>query len=607
MTHPTRDPRLKVRSAVVHRALLPLVALLTAQITIASDLPVKDSQPPMRQSTAATVDDIGDSMPTPIPNGPAEPAFRGWQTDSAADEDMQRWAYRQDKESREAAGDDSVVPMAGNTGPRQGDLDPHIRIHTDEPGIYRIAVDAGNTNNDRAVGVSQRPDGKVYVIGQAGGPGADTKIGIVRLTESGGVRDQSFGTAGRQVITIANNNLVLVKAIGVTKANYERFYILAKDRQNPNNHDFALICLRTYIGSNGPFEACPEFGTTPDGLIRYYDFAGAAGCATNNDEPNDIFFAEDPTNLGDSKFYLAGQAQRHYNGCQDYDIAALRVHMNGELDTSFSDDGKVILGIPPVTGPGDVWWASAFAVAQRADGRVVLGGTAGIGDNRRAIVAQFTNDGVRDFDFCAAGVTSCTSPSSHRGGYRAWSSDTGASVVRALATTFGNGLYVARWLQGSGNVTGRLVRIEGNGGCTIFCNEATMFPTSASVTVPTSMVYHSTPPDDNLDGHIVVANYHYANATPDQSRFVVYRFGANSDQDAIVADTGFSSGPVAQRNDITFPALSGTDRHAVPVNLTQDRQGRYLIVGDARYSSSDMDYGFARLQGDVIFINGVND
>lgn len=596
------------RSSFTRRLILPALGLVIASACSAAELDRSDSEAPARM--AAARDDVssgeeGSSL-LPSRNVPGEKRLTAWRTLTQIDDDLQRWADRQIKAMAEPSADDAAEPAAGNTGRRPGDLDPNLQIHTGEPGVFRIPVDAGFTWDDRAVGVSQRADGKVYVVGQTGELGPDTRIGIIRLTGSRGILDQSFGTNGQQVISIANPDLTLVKAIGVTQGNFERFYILAKDRELANNHTFALICLRTFLGSNDPFTACPGFGNSQGMLVLYYDFAGAPGCGTSHDEPNDLFFAPDHADLANSKFYLAGAAQRHYNACSDVDMAVLRVDMNGALDTSFNGNGMRMLGVSPVVGSGN-WWASAFAVAERADGRVVLGGTSGTDSDRRAVVAQFLNDGTFDTDFCPPGESTCDSPSTHRSGLRAWSGDTSASVVRAFAPTLGNGLYVARWVEVNNSVIGRLARIERSGGCSQHCNQVNLFPSPETRTVPIAMLYQPTVAPD-INGQIVVTAYHYPNGAENESRVLVYRFNADLADNAIVHDFGFTTGPAPYRNDITFPAgSSSTPRNARPAVITQDRQGRFLIAGYAKYSDDDLDYGFARLQNDVIFTNGVND
>lgn len=599
---------IRMSAGVGSLALLALTSLgLATTAALADDSSLSDSyiSPSVIAPTAIIVGGPEGADLLPSTGDLGETRHTAWHSDLMDETEAKRWANDQIKHLQvgEAEEADPIL-KAGNLGKREGDLDPTITIHTDEPGIYRIAIDGGNTMNDRAVGVAQRSDGRIYVVGQSGGPGASTRVAIARLTSHGRL-DTDFGSSGIQVVTVANPQLTLVKAIGVMRDNYERFYILAQDREITNNHEFALICLRTpAVGGNGPFETCPGFGSASGNIIRYYNFAGAAGCTSNHDIPHDMFL-DDSTPTA-RRFYLAGSAQRQFNSCADTDFAALRVDMNGALDTAFNTTGRVMYGVAPVVGGGN-WVAAAYAVARRADGRVVLGGGVGAGANLRAVAMQFTNTGTLDSSFCAPAVSTCNSPATHRSGIRAWSDDNDPSRVRALVPTLGAGLYVARWRnQGSTATIGRLTRMDATGGCSSFCNEATMFPTSGTHTIPESMVFHPGPA--STDGQITVANYNYPDGLTNQSRIIAYRFNANVSSNNLSADTQFSTGPVPQRQDITFPGTStaGFQRNARPTVIHLDQQGRYLIAGYAAFGTNDLDFGFARLQRDVIFIDGFN-
>lgn len=602
--HPGRDASRRFGSLM----LTALTGLSLATASLADGSPLSDSHvAPAAHPPAAVV--IGGPEGADLqrtPGDPGELRHTAWHSEPVAETEVKRWVDEQIKLLETGEGDNGAgtTPRTGSLGKRDGDLDPTVDIYVAEPGIHRVAIDGGNTMNDRAVGISQRADGKIYLVGQSGAAGAPTRIAIARLT-SHGQRDPDFGSGGVQIVTVGNPQLTLVKAIGVTRNNYERFYILAQDRELASNHEFALLCLRTpTVGSNLPFETCPGFGSPTGNIIRYYNFAGATGCASNHDVPRDMFL--DDSTPDSRRFYLAGSAQRQFNSCTDTDFAVLRVDMNGALDTTFNTTGRVLWGIPPVVGGGS-WTASAYAVARRADGRVVLGGGVGGGANLRAVAAQFTSAGAIDNGFCADGVSTCDSPASHRNGIRAWGSDNDTSRVRALTPTFGSGLYVARWRdQNLTSTVGRLTRMDSTGGCLIFCNEATMYPTPGTRTVPESMTFHPGP--SGTDGQIVVANYNYPDGTFNESRIIVYRFNANTGSNTLGADTLFSSGPVPQRQDITFPGSGATGfvRNARPSMITVDRQGRYLIAGHAAFSASDQDFGFARLQRDVIFIDGFN-
>lgn len=541
------------------------------------------------------------TAPEGHPAGPATAAaanaqrFTPWRTLTADEQALVDDAVGETAKALEA----QAQPRAGNLGSLEGDLDPHIRVHAGEPGIVRRAIDVGNTPNDRAVGVGERADGKLYLVGQAGEPTPDatvTRIAIVRL-DALGRNDASFGSNGRQLIELANPRLELVKAVALMHDGYERFYVLARDFELTNDHEFALICLRTpTTGGDQPFEACPGFGT---GLVRYIGFDVAGACSTQHDVPRDLFLDESATTA--RRIYLAGSAQRAFNDCADQDFAVARVDLNGALDATFSEDGLVTVGVPPAGG--GAWIAAAHAVARRADGRIVLGGSTGIGAAERAVAVQLLASGVVDAAFCAVGNSTCSSPPEHRAGRRAWSTDGAASRVTALAPTFGNGVYVARWRQQTSATVGLVARIDGGGGCSVFCNDASMLPAADARLIPTALRFHGSS-DPGTDGQVVAANWGYSGSAVNEARVYVYRFSADVAGNELVNDTGFSSGSIGFRQDISFPGASGATRNARPRVLELDRRGRYLIAGTAAFSAADLDFGFARLQRDVILADG---
>lgn len=106
---------------------------------------------------------------------------------------------------------------------------------------------------------------------------------------------------------------------------------------------------------------------------------------------------------GDDNIIVAGSVQRGSPGDTDFGIARLRAG-NGDLDTSFSSDGKAIVFFD--LGPS-LRIDQANAVAVRNDGKIVLGGIAldSAISRTRPVLAQLNKDGSLDTAFCN---TSCT-------------------------------------------------------------------------------------------------------------------------------------------------------------------------------------------------------
>lgn len=591
-----------------HSRALALIACVAFSIPVLADNVVMSNGQPtpawgaLSLLSAGQIEGGEEAMQS---TGAWEARVTAWRTLSAAELEADTWPQHAAGNGTPDDPGSGMLPglRAGAVGRREGDLDRTFIHHADEPGVRRDGINVGNTTRDIAVGIAQRADGKVYLVGQAGRPGAPTRIAILRLTASNLDRDPRFGNGGLQVIELANPQLTLVKAVALMVDGYERFYILAQDKERYDNHDFALICLRTpTVLGDGDFEACPGFGSPAGVLVRYYDFGLAPGCAGHHDLANDIHLDRRPSQP--MKLYLAGSAQRQFNACGDTDLAVIRTDLSGALDTSFAMTGKVAIGVTPVTG-GGAWTATALAVTRHVSGDVVIGGAVGTGNDRRAILAMLNEDGTLRTTFCSPSVATCDSPMTHRSGVRAWNSDTVSTSVRSLVAAPNAGVYVARsFTRNVSETVGRLSRIDASGGCHVFCGEIDMFPEFSTHTAPVAMVYHDR---NGLNGQITVANYSFPAGQPERARIIVYRFNETGVTNNLQSDVQFTTGPSTGRNNITVPGNVGEPRNTRPEVMAMDRQGRYLVAGWTAWEGEDLDFALARLQRDVIFINGVND
>ena len=97
----------------------------------------------------------------------------------------------------------------------------------------------------------------------------------------------------------------------------------------------------------------------------------------------------------DGKIVVAGTASNGSNK----DFALVRLNPDGSLDTSFSEDGKVLTDI---RGSND----EAFSISVQPDGKLVVAGQSDLtGGNYDFTVVRYTTNGVLDRDFSGDGIT----------------------------------------------------------------------------------------------------------------------------------------------------------------------------------------------------------
>src|SRR5262249_14137669 len=79
-----------------------------------------------------------------------------------------------------------------------------------------------------------------------------------------------------------------------------------------------------------------------------------------------------------------------------YDIALVRLLPNGQVDTSFDQDGKVVTGVS-ISGNR---YDEADAVTLQADGRILVGGlTTGADTGLDSLLLRYNSDGSLDSSF----------------------------------------------------------------------------------------------------------------------------------------------------------------------------------------------------------------
>jgi uncharacterized delta-60 repeat protein len=109
----------------------------------------------------------------------------------------------------------------------------------------------------------------------------------------------------------------------------------------------------------------------------------------------------------------------------DYDLAMIRLHANGTLDTSFDGDGKVLLPV----GDGE---DTGYFATRQADGAIVAVGTATTSHGKELLVVRINADGSPDSGFNGP----ATQPPATLGGAVIFAQHTAGVVLDADVTVF---------------------------------------------------------------------------------------------------------------------------------------------------------------------------
>jgi uncharacterized delta-60 repeat protein len=269
---------------------------------------------------------------------------------------------------------------------QDGDLDPTFG----DAGV--ATIDLG-TPNDFASGVAIQPDGRIVLVGDAEDGSSD--LGVARLDEHGDP-DGSFSGDGWETLDLAAEEFGSAVAVQEDGA----IVVAGSTGADVTDADFALVRV---LPGGGPDDSFSDDGiqTTnfeggdfanglaiqPDGMLV------AAGVADNGEDPEfalaryttggelDSSFSGDgkqTTDFGvedsasdvalemDGDIVAAGQALAD-DPSGDQDFALARYKADGNLDPEFSGDGKQTTSFE-----SDINSASAVAIQQ--DGRIVAAG-----------------------------------------------------------------------------------------------------------------------------------------------------------------------------------------------------------------------------------------
>ncbi|MBL8776756.1 MAG: hypothetical protein JNK12_12515 [Acidimicrobiales bacterium] len=305
-----------------------------------------------------------------------------------------------------------AVPSATGALGTAGTLDPTF---SDDG---RVETDLKPGDHDLALGAAVQPDGKVVVVGRAGGQGG--RAFVLRYTTVGEL-DPTFSGDGRAFINLSPGDDLATDvvvdstgsiAVSLTASDFQQVGMarflpdgtldpsfsgdgrVVTDFRPGFEYAYALVednLNRYYLGGgvDGHGGQMAVFSYRDDGSVN--DYFSDSGMRTANFGPGQDSGYAIGVNAEDG-VYIAGPS-RTSAGTDVIAIARMsRFYFNLGLDRAFSDDGKAVLDMTP--GYEDV-------VDLELQGRkVVVAGEA----NRRIGLARFNIDGTVDTTFGDGGV-----------------------------------------------------------------------------------------------------------------------------------------------------------------------------------------------------------
>ncbi len=373
-------------------------------------------------------------------------------------------------------------------------------LDTSFNGIGKVATSISNGDN-YARSVALQSDGKIVVAGSSGVT-SNPDFAVLRYNTNGTL-DTTFngtGTVTTEFIGADDHaNSVVIQSNGK---------IVLAGNSNGNNTRFALARYNANGSLDTSFNGTGKV-TTAIGI--YSDSIQSA------------------TLQSDGKIVVAGYT---HNGSSN-DIAVARYNVNGTIDTTFNNTGKVVT----VVG----FEASAQSVAMQTDGKIVVAGYSyTIGTRSDIVVLRYNSDGSLDTTFNGTGnvITAFASSSfgesvGVQGGGKivvAGNAVSGATQAFALLRYNSNGS-----LDTTFNGTGKVATVIGSSG----------FGIGGSLAF-------------QRDGRIVVAGTTYNSSNND---FVVVRYG-DPDGDGDGVPDRYETGTgiyVSPENTGTSPTNPDTD------------------------------------------------
>lgn len=245
-----------------------------------------------------------------------------------------------------------------------------------------IGFNNNGTGDDRGAAITIQPDGAIVVVGYAQASGTGNDDFAIARVKSNGSLDKSFSSDGKKTIAFNLGGTGNDRATSVALQSDGMIVIAGSASSTQGDGDFAV----TRIKKNGSMDKT----FSGDGKKTVPFNLGAS----LEDQATGVAIQSDGT------IVLSGLAQVSATG--DFDFAAARLTSVGELDTSFSTDGKKSIAFNMGGSDNDV----ANGIVLQPDGKIVLFGHALRGDpaNTDFAVARLDTDGQLDTSFGTSGL-----------------------------------------------------------------------------------------------------------------------------------------------------------------------------------------------------------
>lgn len=455
-----------------------------------------------------------------------------------------------------------------------GDLDPTFGTGG------KVITNLGASNStDRVNALAVQGDAKIVVIG-------DSDFTLVRYNGDGTL-DTSFGLGGK-VITenIGTAAEVAIQSDGKIVLAGTNGYSFVLARYNTNgsldmsfDNDGIVVTLITFrdaatalaIQNDGKIVAAGhtgvEYPESDFALVRYNangsldDSFGNGGIVTTT--VGNISVATSLALQSDGKIVAAGYSWLTWN---DYDFALARYNADGSLDTTFSDDGKVIT---PISGGLDY----INSVALQGDGKIVVAGNGyGDGGDSDFVLARYNTDGSLDSSFDGDGKV-LTDFDNY--------DDSARGVViqgdgKIVAAGFKSGTSYYDFALARYNLDGTLdISFDGDG----------------KVTTPITMIDYDAAYAIALqaDGKIIAAGYKVVVSDTD---FALTRYNTNGSLDTSFGGDGIVLTNIGNRNDVANSVALQADGKIIVAGMSSTRlTGEFALVRYNPDGSLDTSFG----------------